>query len=467
MKLYFICLISSIFFLIFSILLTQHTAWIEILLYPYLMNNGFILYKDLVVQYNPLMLWFLQIMGSFFGYSPNISLLLTLILALINCTLIYLISKKLWNSKVIAVISVLIFSLWFTYFEGNGLWFELFQTPFILGSFYFSYRYILNTKKVSYLLLGSILLAVSFFIKQSALWLILVLVGWLFYTFKKSWAKLTGGLSILIIPFTALFILTSLVASLGNYLFDYWKWAYSFTFLQFPLSHGHRDYPTISQVTKLTIPLAILLPVIIEIYRKNKKAIFMFLFLIASGMSVFPRWELFHLQPFLAIMSVISAPFAASWAKRVALNKKMLIALVIIIWALVVGRQIVRFWDKPVRFLEPEIYQIAEKILEKEYKNFYAFNAPDQLYILTGTLPPVKPYVQNFAWLLEGNNLQEKIVISLDNQRPQFIIFSPFSGKGGYQIGDYRPKLIGDYIDQNYSLKEKLTENIWVLERKN
>lgn len=451
---------------------TQHTAWTEMLVYPYLQNNGFLLYKDLIAPYTPLFLWFLQGVTEVFGYTPQVSQGLTLTLALINTGLIYLVSTSLWKEKKLGIISAIFYSFWFFYFEGNGLWFELFQTSFIIGSFYYLYSYFFKEEVKKNLLFGSLLLAVSFFIKQSAIWIVPLVILWGVWQSGrigktnelKDKVSLAG---IFLLPFVILFGLTSLVAYFGGYLKDYLVWSFGYTFLQFPFTPGHSGYPELSQIIKLGIPFVALVPLVIAAFKYKKEAIFSFIFLGTTFMPIFPRWGLFHLQPFLAIFAIIFVPYAWEWLKDRRQQRRGAIFFVALVWVIVVGRQTARFWNMPVRFFEPEVYRLAEEITIKDFSDYFVFNSPDQLYLLTGTVPEVKPYVQNFAWYMEVPGMQGAVVRGLEKEKLRFVIFSPFAEGGGYNIGSYRPKFLADYIDQNYKLKEKLTDSVWVLERIN
>lgn len=440
---------------------TQHTAWIEMLVYPYLLNHGFVLYRDLIAPYTPLFLWFLQFVTSFLGYTPQVSLGITLFLIILNIIIIYFISKSLWKNMGIGILSAALYLLWFSYFEGNGLWFELFQTPFILLSFYFFYLYFFRNQFMKNLFLGALFLSISFFIKQSTLWIILFIVGWILINHKR---KSLYSLCIFAAPLVVLLILTTLVTGLAGYSSNYWQWAFGFAFFRFPFSPGHSDYPTFTQIVKLGIPLSVLILMLVSKGLKKEK-LFQIIFLAASAMAILPRWGLFHLQPFLGLFAVVIAPSLWNWFTGKVLWKKYALVGLIVLWVVVVGRQSQRFWQKPIRFFEPEIYQISQILQAKEYKDVFIFNGPDQLYLLTGIIPKVKPYTQNFAWYLEEPGLQQQEIESIQKNKPQYIILAPFSTKAGYKIGDYRPQILGNYLENKYHLKEKLSPNLWVWER--
>lgn len=436
------------------ILLTQHTGWTEMIVYPYLLNKGFVLYKDLISPYPPLFLWFIQMVEMIFGSNTVVLMALTYLGAVLDSIVIYFISIKLWKEKKAAFISVIIFSTWFFYFEGNGLWFELYLTPFLLGAFYFLFRYLFdnNTKLVSIFLSG-IFLGLAFFIKQTVVWVIFGVI-FLLLTRRNKFQSII----FLILPLVSLFLLTSFVSLIGGYLKDYWEWVYKYTFIYFPFSPGHSQYPQLFDYIKLIIPISIVIPALVNTKNSPSKLSLFLVFLIGSFMSIFPRWGLFHLIPFLAILSVISASYLTPILKN-----KLLFLGVVVIWLTVVIRQDIRFFNKSIRFFEPEVYSTASKI-KGLGESLYLFNGPDQIYPITGGVPMVKPYVQNFAWYMEYDSIQNRLIKSLAVQKIRLVVYQNTEEPGNYSVGHYQPKILMNYINLNYHFKEML-DGLMVLER--
>src|SRR3989344_1901426 len=62
---------------------TKFTLWPEMVVYPYLLNNGFILYRDIINPYPPLFTGFLTIFARIFGYSPLFYQILTWVVILL------------------------------------------------------------------------------------------------------------------------------------------------------------------------------------------------------------------------------------------------------------------------------------------------------------------------------------------------------------------------------------------------
>src|SRR3990167_1746027 len=89
----FFLIIISVHSLILSNI--QFTAWPEMFSYPYLLNNGFMLYRDQALPYQPLLVLILSKIYIIFGYDINVLKIFTWGIILINDLLIFLISQKL------------------------------------------------------------------------------------------------------------------------------------------------------------------------------------------------------------------------------------------------------------------------------------------------------------------------------------------------------------------------------------
>jgi len=54
---------------LFILIHLQFTSWPEMFSYPYLLNNGFNLYKDIALPYQPLLMLILSVVYKIFGYN--------------------------------------------------------------------------------------------------------------------------------------------------------------------------------------------------------------------------------------------------------------------------------------------------------------------------------------------------------------------------------------------------------------
>src|SRR3989344_7931037 len=107
------------------------TAWPEMLLWPYLILNNWLPYKDIAIAHTPLLLGFLAAYFKLAGIGVIQLKLFTWILILLTDYLLFWVVKRLW-SRLVAYLSLIAYILLQTFYEVNGLWFDLALTPLAL-----------------------------------------------------------------------------------------------------------------------------------------------------------------------------------------------------------------------------------------------------------------------------------------------------------------------------------------------
>src|SRR3989338_2291871 len=208
------------------LILTQlrFEVWPEMMVMPYLMKNGFELYRDMIVPWTPGLMWILSGWFWLTGLTVWNLKVLTWLIIISTDILIYFIAVKRWG-KLTGIISLTSFLLLQPLFDGNGLWFDLAGVPLLLLAFHFDNLFFLGA---------------AFLIKQS--------VVCLFPLFWRQWKRLTlvliGAIGLSMVWFW-------LKGDLG----DYWFWAYDFTFRLFPRMPGHLDLATWRHWALALIPL--------------------------------------------------------------------------------------------------------------------------------------------------------------------------------------------------------------------
>src|SRR3989344_3207116 len=111
---------------------TKFTLWPEMVVYPYLINNSFLLYKDIINPYPPFLAVFLSLFGNAFGYLPTPYQILTWVIVILIDLSIFMVVYKLTKNYYFAFFALLFFVILSIPFGVNGLWFELIQTPFVV-----------------------------------------------------------------------------------------------------------------------------------------------------------------------------------------------------------------------------------------------------------------------------------------------------------------------------------------------
>src|SRR3989304_7495579 len=205
---------------------TRFTLWPEMVIYPYLFNNHFSLYSDIITNYPPLFIYFLTFWTRVFGYQPiNLQILTYLIITVIDL-LIFVVANRLFG-KVAAYFSLSFFVILSLSFGINGLWFDLVVTPFILVSLLFFPTSVI--KLSSKALFFSILpLTVAFFIKQQVIWLIFWYLVIFSFKFRKQLRFLFHQILIALAPLAILTALCLFFFYQKNLLYEYIFWIFRF-----------------------------------------------------------------------------------------------------------------------------------------------------------------------------------------------------------------------------------------------
>src|SRR5581483_358856 len=179
-------------FYLFISILTLHlillfrlrfTAWPEMLSFPYLLNHGFIAYKDMVHAYPPLLISILASLFKAFGYNIWVLKIFSWTTILLNDILIFLIVRKITKKDNPALFSIFIYSILEPILEGNMVWPDLFIIPFLLCGCLF----LIDNK---YFWSG-IFFSLSLLTKQSAIFYLLAAFIWIL-TQKKNVKNITN-----------------------------------------------------------------------------------------------------------------------------------------------------------------------------------------------------------------------------------------------------------------------------------
>ncbi len=420
-------------------LLTQlrFTAWPEMTLWPYLMNIGWLPYQDIAIAHTPLLLVKLAIFYKIFGVGILQLKIFTWITILLSDVLVFLIAKKLWNLKV-AFVSLVASIFLSIFYDGNGLWFDLFMVPMILGSYYF-----ISQKKYFW---SGILFALAVITKQTAVWFLIPIVISLLSSkssIKDYFKVALGGAVILILFVVAL--------SLFGILPSFWNWAIGFGVFILPKSQGQIQLPEVNTLISAIFPFTIF----ILLFIKSKfRYISLLLWAIAGGLGALPRFEYFHFQPAVPFLAIAVGLVLTSLEKKDILIK-IFISGYIVFSLILFSRYIVRNFGGGTRFLETNVSDIVSYVKNNtnEGDAIFVMNWWDNIYALTGTLPGVKPWVPQLSWYQEVPGIQEKEVESLESSKPKIILMNEYEDTG---LASYKPQKIYDYVMLNYELKEEV-----------
>ncbi len=417
------------------------TAWPEMITYPWLMEKGFLLYTDVILPYLPLLPWTLFIFFKVFGFSINNLHLFTIIwLGMIDIFIFMIIMKK--NGIYPAIIGTLFFIITQFLLEGNGLWFDEFGILFIL----IAYFLVEFTKvfKGKYFLMGA-LIGLAFLVKQTYILFLIPLLKNYFPHYKKI-------ISIIIAAFIPLgVVMTYFCINRQCQEFMYWSiWHPLFVHSRIP---GFMLPPNRREII---LTLLLFLPYLVIFFNKHTRLWIMGLIL--SSFLILPRFAYFHLIPALTFVSILLPEILK--IKKI----KMLTVMYLLLFFSLSAFFIIKSWQKPVRFFDPEVLKDRNRLAESLPTNstIYFYNIPAHYFVMT-PFTPIKPWADTFPWYLEVSGVQEQIIQSLHDT--QYVVHTPFQNEGDFIPGTYKPKLINKYFQEHFSLQSMITPQLLLFKR--
>jgi|GEM_PF-1174625 len=440
-------LLAFVFLHLFILCGLRFTAWPEMFSYPYLRNNGFLIYKDMIHPYPPLLTMALSVVYKVFGYSLVTLRSFTYVLVVLNDILIFLISKKILKKGLISFTPLFFYVLTQPFLDGNMLWFDFAMTTPILFSLFFLFEVLENKNVKRDLFLSGLFLSVAVYIKQTSV--IFFLISIIFLLSRKIKVK-----EILYMFIAPLIISLSFLIRLiqENALMDFLNWNLFYPSKYWTKFPGYvRMNVTRSDLLTLLI-LAI--PILAIFFKKtksfkNNRLILCFVFLICSFITVYPRFSFFHFQPALAIFPIFMTFLVED-------NIKIFFTCFILFLAIFLYRniypKIISDWGKEARFSGFEEKMLTQVIQENsnEGDKVFFIGLNSNLYVSSQRIPP-KRWFDNYGWYLEIGGVEEEI-LSRWNQNPPKVIFwkLPLQGEW-YELGVYQPDEITRYIFDNYN----------------
>lgn len=356
---FFIFLIFSFELTIF--LNTRFTLWPEMVLYPWLHNNGFLLYKDIGNPYFPLLTWILSAVTKFFGYNTNVFIIFTRVSIFLSQIVFLFVISKIFKEKSKVIFSFLIYSILLIVFEGNGLWFDLICTIPLILSFYF----LINKK---YLLVG-ICLGIGLLIKQTAVW---VIIGSLFYIITTSGPRRVKNIFYLLLPIIMFLGLLGIIFYLQGTFSNFFFWTIKMAFGGMQSASGFVELPT---RRNLIIMVLAFWPIIFShksVFQKKEIKLGI-IFFFSTAFFAFPRFGYFHLAASLPFFAIVAAYMLGN------IHFRTLYFVIIFILLLNFVKLNSPF---SVRFFSSSTYQ-KNSALDK--------------YFIKNKLPD-KPWIDSFSW---------------------------------------------------------------------
>lgn len=147
-----------------NIFYTPYAFWAEAISENWFIENGLVMYKDFVHHHTPLLRFILYGLSKVFGNTPHTLRLFSFISTLALAFFVYLSSKRI--SEKTALVSMLIFGIFFFPLFNNFHLEEMAQAFFLTASLYFAFIYLEGRKSFS-LFISGILIASGVMVKQT------------------------------------------------------------------------------------------------------------------------------------------------------------------------------------------------------------------------------------------------------------------------------------------------------------
>lgn len=433
------------------LMVLEFTAWPEMTLWPYLINQGWLSYRDIAIAHTPLMLFDLSIFYKIFGVGILQLKMFTWILILLLDGLVFFVSKKLWNTKT-AFIALATFAIWNLFFDGNGLWFDLYMGILAFCSFYFVRR-----KKWFW---GGFFWALAVISKQTAIWFLLPILLEMVKNLQqhylskqnihyrlsvKKLLKFAGGVFAVAIPFVVALALFGILS-------DFWNWAIKYGIFILPKAQGQVQLPAIKTLIVSIFPFLVFIPLLAK--RKSRN-INLFVWALAGGLGTYPRFEYFHILPALPFLAIATAHAGQDLFMKKNILIKIFTTIYIFGSLYLLGNFFIRNLNKEIRFYEKDVADIVTfvKYNSTPGDKIFILNWWDNIYALTETVPAIKPWVPQLSWYMETPGIQEKMIEDLISHPPKLIVYNPYTTSG---LSSYIPEKVYDYIMNNYRVNQSV-----------
>lgn len=435
--------------------------------YAYLKNNGFLLYKDIIHPYPPLLSMVLAYIYKIFGYKLEVLRLVAWTIILLSDLLLFFISLKLTRNFTVALFTIALYVLLQPFLEGNMLWFDIVIVLPILAGTFFVLRWVdkEGNQKLNIFLAG-LFFGIASLIKQTAgiFWL----AFFIFLVFRR--AKKEAFIQLLAGPILVWGIFLGRIVQ-ENQLIEFWNWTIFYPLFRWSEFPGYVQMAlSLRELATLGI---FLIPVILYVLWKHtvkdEKFWLFVLFLIAGLIAIYPRFSFFHFQPSLVFFILLYGYISQSLNLRQRAICTFLFFL--FLFPLIYKPAFVLEWQREPRFYGREEKEFANLLRAKvgDKRDVFLLGLPSQFYSMTGTVPP-RPWTDNFGWYLEIPGMQEMVIERWSNPAsagpPDFIFWRAPSPGNWFDLGTYQPQKIVQWVKENYTKKEEVAPKVWLWEKK-
>jgi len=414
----------------------------RVILQPWLMQNGRVLYENIIDVHSPLMPIILSWLVPLIPDGFVLAKLVLVSLISITTLLVFVTGWRKIN-PLAGLWAAGFFVLWAPIFGFGKLWYETFLAP-ILIFWLLAFSPATVPRSVKTLVFFGISGGVVVLIKQPAALAFLALALWLVYTswdhhrsISKAFGELVAiGLSALVPILVFLIVYYTKNGSLKNVY--YWL-------IENHLAGGYKpvnaEYPTLRALWKIA-SCWILLPItaFLTFYLRrrgdhNWQMLGLGLVLVLTGsVTAYPRFEFFHLQAILPIVAFLSA-MTLAYAIKYTRSKRYLGLIILLVSSTFFFVQASGYYHQSFRserrafvYEYTDLLPLAKQVRQEIGKKDCIYIFPDDeasanLYYLLRCKPP-KFWILHYSWNL-SETVRNKIVTSLEENPPKWVLKFP------------------------------------------
>jgi len=388
----------------------------EFTVYPYLTSLGLKPYLNLIDQHFPII---------FFGplslpksFTTNPQPLLSLFLGVVASTdiLFFYLLKKYKTKNYFFWMTLFITSMFI--FSGNTLWLETFIIPAIL------LLLLLNSKTPNHLFIG---ILASFVILARPTLAPAVLLLFVFKKVKPSRFLIAGLLSPFLITLAYL-IYYQLFPSFLDLFFNFNSQYYSSL---------ASKLPSLRQVFILSI---ITIPALLKLV-KSKKYLSS-LIILSLLLPAWPRFELIHLQPAIAL-TIYFLSINSSKKQLSPLFKSLLVFLIILSIKKIATTNYGNF------YLTKETKEVSDFIKRTDQDQVFVLGGSDLIYPLSGKVPAGNFYLPSLPWYYQDQKLVARQLEALRSNPQSLVVINQDSSVSNLKLNDFAKPVFG-YILEKY-----------------
>jgi hypothetical protein len=442
----------------------------RVILEPWLIQNGFVLYENIADLHAPLMPLFIALIKPLVPDGLLLAKLLLVLLISVITLLIFLAVRRL-GGWLVGLWAAWFFVMLSPVFNFGKLWYETFLAPLYILLLLF-YDASDSRRSFKSLIALGLVAGIALLVKQHSGVVVVALLAWTTVSNHylgrsksenfRELALLGSGVMLPVAAFTVYQVIRA--GSLKGFL--YWTIGYSLT-----SDYGFlaAQWPTGNQVLTVVSGLLFLggaFFFMVELKRRGDIDWLYFgwgfVLFVASGLTVYPRFEYFHLQSAIPAAVWLSAlalfhAFRSRGAGRPFMKGTVLaLSLLWLIRGGAAYRTVFRTNQVPRQVMEYSRLEPLANQLKRHIgpsASMYVFpdnEATANLYYLMRCLPP-RFWVFTYPWNMTGT-IKRKILSTIKNPPPEWIVYYM---NGHRTMKHYAPEIV-KYIFANYRRVTKL-----------